>query len=719
MLLLIPIGLFLTYILPILLFVRVRALSQRLDEANARLDRIERALTREVAPTPVPPRTVEAPRPAALPIAPPPASTATKDAIPEPPPPRPVSAATDAAPAQTIEGEIGGRWMLIIGTVVLVMGIAFFVKYSFDRHWITESARVAIGTAIGIGLWLGGVRLATDGYALYGRIVAGGGLAMVYVAAFAASALYGIVPAAAAFAWMALVSGITVVTADRQRSVGLALFAILLAFLAPFLVGSTADAHLTLFAYDALLAAAALALVQRHGWPILGPAAFWFTWMSFASWSAASYRADMFVSTELYLTLVCAIYLAMLVMYQRAATPAAERAALVLAIGPVLYHLASVSVLFDHSVWLLVYLIVVTAVGIALAPERPTVRLVLWIAVAVPLLTWVESHTSRSWYAATLATGVAIYLLHLAAQLRVTGSAERTPAPELTLFHANGLGIFAFTYLAVSAQLGSTAGLAFLLAAANGVLAFGCRHDRPALMPHALALAFAFTATAVALQLSGPWITIAWAAEGAAVIWVGLATRRTFLRLGGTMLLAIATARLVSLQFAFTSADFMPIWNSRFASGAFIVALIYSVGALYRRYGEPASGVPTVAANVLTVGLLTADIYSYWLAREPGLQADFARELTISLTWAAYGMGLIALGFSRGSATLRYLALALFGLTIVKLFTIDLLELGGIYRIAGFVVLGVLLLVASFLYQQFQARLTSAPDRASPESTST
>src|SRR5262249_52457555 len=152
---------------------------------------------------------------------------------------------------------------------------------------------------------------------------------------------------------------------------------------------------------------------------------------------------------------------------------------------------------------------------------------------------------------------------------------------------------------------------------------------------------------------------------------------------GGILLMAVATARLIALQFAFTSAAFTPVWNSRFLSGAFIVGLMYTVGALYRRYPDAvdehgagaAAMLATIAANVLTVGLLTADIYSYWLARDSGLQAHFARELTISLTWAAYGMGLIASGFSRHSATQRYLALALFGLTVAKVFTVDLLEL--------------------------------------------
>jgi uncharacterized membrane protein len=186
------------------------------------------------------------------------------------------------------------------------------------------------------------------------------------------------------------------------------------------------------------------------------------------------------------------------------------------------------------------------------------------------------------------------------------------------------------------------------------------------------------------------------------------------LRYGGTFLLAIAIGRLVLWQFGQTFVSFTLFLNSRMATGSFIVALLYGVAALHRRddaaLGEQAGRTAAAfvaAANVLTVGLLTADIYSFWELREEQLSASFARELSVSVTWAAYGMGLITLGFNRRSAVLRYLALVLLGITVLKLFAVDLLALDGIYRIAGFIVLGLVLLAASFLYQS-RRRATAA-----------
>ena len=222
-------------------------------------------------------------------------------------------------------------------------------------------------------------------------------------------------------------------------------------------------------------------------------------------------------------------------------------------------------------------------------------------------------------------------------------------------------------------------------------------------------------AITISIELTGPWITAAYAAEGAAIIIVGLRMRLEFFRLAGVLLMVAAAMRLVSLQFAVTPAAFTPIANSRTLTGAFLVALLYVIAWQYRRdedaFGiesKQAAAVATVVANLLTLGLLTADVSSFWTVRPEQLTADFSRQLSISVTWAVYAMGVIWIGFARQSATLRYLALALFGATVLKMFAVDLLALDGIYRITGFIALGLVLLAASFLYQRHRTSSSGA-----------
>lgn len=680
-----------TVVLPILSFVRLTVATRRLEDVEGRLRALEARVDLLMRPT----RT-----PAPAPIHPPAASV-----------PPPATAAPVGPPvAPGLESEIGSRLMLLVGTVVLVLGVGFFVKYAFDNSWLSPANRVVGGSIAGIAVWLAGLRFAKHGYPLYGRMIAGGGLAMIYLSAYSACALYALVPAAAAFSWMAATSAITALTADREQSPGMALMAIVLGYASPFLVASGADHHIALFVYDASLVGATFVLARRHEWPLLTLVSFGLNWVSVAAWSADFYRPGMYVSTEIYLTVVSALFLAMLRARHHADDPIGRLTILVLWTGPLAYHVASVAVLFPHAVPFLVYLIAITAAGVAwgTANASPAARLVLWCMVAAPFFSWLPQHAAGSWYSAVLATGGAIYFLHFFGQLHAIDAGTPTSETDTALFHLNGLGLFGFVYLAVHANAGSTAAAAFGLAAWNGLLAQMCRRRQDDVVPHALALCFTFTAIGVSIALTGPWWTAAWAAEGAAVIWIGIVTCRPWLRYGGAMLLAMATGRLIVLEFAETATSFTLLFNRRMATGGFIVAMMYGVAALHRgasakrrdEHYQWATGW-VVAANVLTVALLTSDIYSYWSIREERRSAGFARELTISLTWAAYAMGLVALGFMRQIAALRYLALVLFGVTVAKMFSVDLLELEGVYRISGFTVMGLMLLAASFLYQRY------------------
>jgi uncharacterized membrane protein len=73
----------------------------------------------------------------------------------------------------------------------------------------------------------------------------------------------------------------------------------------------------------------------------------------------------------------------------------------------------------------------------------------------------------------------------------------------------------------------------------------------------------------------------------------------------------------------------------------------------------------------------------------------------------AYGAMLMIVGFWRRSAFVRWLGLLLIAATIVKVFAYDTSQLDRVYRILSFIVLGILLLVISFVYQRDWLKLSS------------
>jgi uncharacterized membrane protein len=98
---------------------------------------------------------------------------------------------------------------------------------------------------------------------------------------------------------------------------------------------------------------------------------------------------------------------------------------------------------------------------------------------------------------------------------------------------------------------------------------------------------------------------------------------------------------------------------------------------------------------------------------------NFARDMSYSIAWALFALLLLIIGMRKHAAPVRYASLGLLSFTVVKLFLHDLSQLDQLYRISAFVVVAVIAILASFLYQRFlgiaektnetKSTLTSAP----------
>ncbi len=78
---------------------------------------------------------------------------------------------------------------------------------------------------------------------------------------------------------------------------------------------------------------------------------------------------------------------------------------------------------------------------------------------------------------------------------------------------------------------------------------------------------------------------------------------------------------------------------------------------------------------------------------------------TTSAVWLTLGVVLMLFGFAKGLTFVRWNALVLIGITVLKLLFFDLSELEQGYRILALSVLGVALLALSFIYQRYWVRL--------------
>jgi uncharacterized membrane protein len=681
--------------------------------ATATADRAA-PLSPEVPPVPPEPMVTPAAEPAFTPAAATPAPGADTEH-------RGFVTATAATPDTIgLEEAIGGRLLLYVGAIAVVLGAAFFLKYAFDREWITETMRVVLGALAGAGLVAGGLRLGRSGYGLYGQVLTGGGLSVLYLAAYAAFGFYGLIGSATAFALLTIVTACTALLADRQSSQPMAVMAIGGGFLTPFLVGGTTDAQVTLFSYVMLLVLGTLYLARRREWPLLNVFSYALTIVTIAAWADAFYSRAKYLRTELFLTAFCALFLMALTDARRLDTMRARFAALVLATAPLLYHTASLGILAPHGAAFLIYVIAVTMIGIAWAGGHaaPEIRLLLWFVVFLPLLAWVDLHQSRTWLAPSLAALGAVFALHLLAQIdRLTRRQGQLGPADLLLIHLNGLGLFAGVYILLEPQaVDWMPVVGVLLVALHVAVAAWLRTRHVPAALHALAVAFALLAATVGVELDGAWLTAVWAAEGAAVMWIGVRLDRDWFRAAGAALMTVAAGRWIVLSVLQpVPAGFQLFVNEATALGAWLILLLYLLAWLHRSRPYPRTvAALVVCASVATVILLTTQNQAYWEIRGASYaDASFAGQLALSLVWALYAGLLIAIGIRRGYTPIRYTAIALFGVTVIKVFLADLSGLQGIYRVLGLLAVGTILLLVSFLYQRRRSA-SPAADGSTP-----
>ncbi len=94
---------------------------------------------------------------------------------------------------------------------------------------------------------------------------------------------------------------------------------------------------------------------------------------------------------------------------------------------------------------------------------------------------------------------------------------------------------------------------------------------------------------------------------------------------------------------------------------------------------------------------------------------DGMRYGGISILWSVFALVLLLVGIVRHARQLRYVGLALFSIVVVKVFFVDLAQLDSFYRIIAFIVLGVLVLAASFAYLKFRESFAIDPVIATPD----
>lgn len=613
-----------------------------LQKILARLDKIEKHLglaSQQTPPAAVAPRVIrEEPKP----------SVQVKP-VSKPLRPKPAEEALES-----LEFTIGGTWLNRLGAIAVILALSYFLKYSFDNQWIGPTGRIILGIIGGIVLLGTGEKLRKK-YFVYSQGLIGAGSLALFFSVYAGFSFYQLISPPAAFIFLVIVMANTVFTAVRHNSLPIGVLGIIGGYASPFLIGSKDPSPWILFGYLFILTGGILGVSIYKRWNLFRLISFVLNQAIIAFWIFTTYNTSYFMPTLLFTVLNFLSYLAIATGYKLKIRENVNDAEIALiGINALSFFWWSRELLTD---------------------------------------TFVKEY--MGFYALFLAF-IYIILGRLAYRLY-----KEDIKQVLTLF---AVSIILIT-VAVPLQLeGKYITFGWLLEAAGLFFIANRLKNYPVLIAGLVILALGTFSAPVCMDIE--YVPVTWIGEALGLFLLGRHFSTPELRISSAAVL------LLGILSFFRFNMYYDLMNSKhflvnlpsldLALATIIAALIY---ILYNKvqkteteeYLRLGFGIGALVLIFIFITLQNNHFFTFYTISFFNLSPD---QLSLSLLWLTYAVVLLLAGLKKDIKGLRYAALGLVGIVLVKAFFVDLASLATIFKILLFFILGLCLLGISFIYQK-------------------
>jgi uncharacterized membrane protein len=669
-----------------------------------------------------------------------------------PPPPRPVYKELEPRPSfferhPDLEKFIGENLINKIGIAILVLAIGFFVKYAIDNNWVSPIGRVGIGVLCG-GILIGIAHRMRNSYKAFSSVLVGGGLAILYFTITLAYHQFHLFNQLTSLIILIVITCFAVALSllyDRQE---LAIIALVGGLASPFMV-STGEANYNgLFIYMVILNAGLLVIAYYKSWRVLNATAFGLTvlvclpvlnsltgpnyitgfiytsilyLMFFAINVANNIRENkkfiasdfsiLLINTALYFTAglylltamhhedmrglfsVCLAVVNLLLSFVLFKNKKVDINVLYLLIGITLTFISLTAPiqLNGHYITLFWAAETVLLYWLFLKSEIRLMKLaslLVWGAMIVSLLMdWSSLYASSSLtlniiankgFITSVMAAVSSYLLYLLIMKDEHKKADGFTVPVNLYKFAALILLFLSGYLEINHQ-------------------FLNRYPNASLNILYLALyvpAFVYTFYALSKRIQS--IKLQWAVSA----WVTVICIAIYLLSLGT----IFDLEYITLaEHKLSSAHFYAHW----AGAVFVGLLLYQLTLVVRdKLADKIQQTATwFLAGVIVLFLsfeicLASNFLFYGHATSIDRVQTVYIKVGLPILWALLSFAFMILGMRNKARTLRIISLALFTITLIKLFVFDIQGIPPAGKIAAFFFLGVILLIVSFMYQK-------------------
>lgn len=689
------------------------------------------------------------------------------------PTPRPVTPAPKPTPAPQpgktffekypdLEKFIGENLINKIGIVILVLGIAFFVKFAIDKNWINEIGRVAIGV-LSAGALLGLAHKLRKGYKAFSSVLVGGGLAVLYFTIALAYHTPGYPlyqQQTASFIILVFVTMFAVFLSVLYNRMEIAILAILGGFSAPLMVSNGSGNYIVLFSYLMLLDAGMLVLSYYKKWRAVNIVAFAFTMVLFGGWLIAQLvdsKYDSFGGAFFFATGFYVIFFLMNIIYN-------FKNNIRFKVGDIFLILSNTFIYFSFAMIMLsnisdgafkglfsVLLGVFNFVFAYITHKRQNsdvnllfllIGLVFtFVTLAVPLqlegnyitLFWAAEGVLLFWLSQKsgfkilqLSSVVVTFLMLISlimdwnANYQIAGFAEPSYVKQLGF-------LFNKMVLTTLVSGGALIGCLLLAKKETGNIAwiFSASVYRWLILVAGIIVFYAGGLTEVNYQAyhffnkTESMLVAMFTFNSLFILMLLAFATKIDKKAFSIVVSAIAAFFLIlflgSLSSAYATSIIQYINGSEALSGILLlfrwisVFAVYVIGVLLFKLVNKANNNQQNGLAMLNIGvlvftilyMLSADLDTIGILITKSQSALLQTQRTgYAILWGLSSFLLMVIGMRKKVKILRILSLVLFAITIFKLFIFDIRDISEAGKIIAFILLGVLLLIISFMYQK-------------------
>ena len=693
------------------------------------------------------------PAPTPAPVFAPASSAYMKEVVHTVPKP-PVLSAPAPEPAPVVqtnsntEFNLGSKVFTSIGAIAVLLGVGFFLRYAFENNLISEGTRVLIGCVFGIALVALGHYLRNK-YLSYGMTLVGSGFGVFYLSIYSAYSFYNLIDPFSAFIYLTLVTFACVGMSIAYDSRPLIGFSFAGAFIMPFLLPFSGDIH-TLFIYLLIVNSGALLVARFKVWPILTVGSLLGTALIYLKWTTGPYTDALFTPTLAYCTIIFLSYFTTSLLNFIYRDRNYEGVDGILLYGtPVAYFLLNVSIMgsqdniailalviglfnfvmfcmvrfgyagigelkkFSEGILFMSALFIAAAIGLHFDGSSLTIIWALQAAAMVLIGNVIKSKINTfAGVALSVITGFKMFVSGL---ILPVGSVaifnERSGTFFLialmygaiwAVFHFDMLkGQAEATYEKDEAQVGKYVGIIGLLGTIFlwiNLESYNFVHDYILYLP------------------------IFWLIYALIMISLSFFLKEQLPRFLSYLLIFLAFGVMLFGQWDLDPATHQLVFNVRVLT-ALVFALVTGFSVKFMSMNsaqlvEGEKGIKNILlflANISVLWAFTFEIITYFNQQivrgavqgssDVVTSVENTKRVTLSIFWLLYALAGLGVGILRRSLFARYFSIALFAISIFKIFLYDTANLSDIYRFVSFIVLGVILLVVGFVYYRFKDRI--------------